>query len=184
MFHLQWKADGCQLKLGTHYLWTRPVKNTGHVGHQCITGVNTGCVHGCSKMTPVFTGLSRAVFTVKRPVNMGSGSRIMNVGNVYRPLIYRMERQTEQMVKAIWQKGCIAAAHGRFSRIRQVAPMCTPHNNASLGPPESTTQTASQLVQQFLQGSRSLTDRLSGHATPSVTIGRICVGSTAICPKK
>jgi len=30
------------------------------------------------------------------------------------------------VVKVIFTKGCIAAAHGRFNRIRQVAPACTP----------------------------------------------------------
>jgi len=54
--------------------------------------------------------------------------------------------------------------------------------HSNLGPPESTTQTASsKSVQPFLQGSRSWqtetdrpTDRhTDGHATPSVTIGRI-----------
>jgi len=31
-----------------------------------------------------------------------------------------------QVVNVIWQKGCIAAAHGLFNCICQVAPMCTP----------------------------------------------------------
>jgi len=48
-----------------HGPWTPVSVFTGRVGHQCITGVNMGCVHGCSKMTPVFTGLSRAVFTAR-----------------------------------------------------------------------------------------------------------------------
>ena len=30
------------------------------------------------------------------------------------------------MVKVIWQKGRIAAAHGLFNRIHRVAPICTP----------------------------------------------------------
>jgi len=46
------------------------------------------------------------------------------------------------VVKVIWQKGRIAAAHGRFDGIRQVAPVCTPPNTCFLGPPESTTQMA------------------------------------------
>ena len=54
------------------------------------------------------------------------------------------------------------------------------------GPPESTTQTISQSVQRFLQGSRSWqtdrqTDRQTDHATPSVTIGRICVHVVLQC---
>jgi len=32
------------------------------------------------------------------------------------------------VVKAIWQKGHIAATHGRFNRIHQVAPMGTSCN--------------------------------------------------------
>jgi len=68
--------------------------------------------------------------------------------------------EVEQVVKAIRQKGCNAAAHGRFNRIRQVAPMCTPCNiitHASLGPPESTTKTASGWVQPFLHTAEHFT---------------------------
>jgi len=57
--------------------------------------------------------------------------------------------------------------------------------HGSLGPPKSTTQIASWLVQPFLQGSRlwqtdGPTDRLTDHATPSVTTGSC---STAMQPK-
>jgi len=38
------------------------------------------------------------------------------------------------VVKVIWQKGRIAAAHGGFGRIRQVAPVCTPSNRRFLRP--------------------------------------------------
>jgi len=38
------------------------------------------------------------------------------------------------MVKVIWQKGRIAASHEWFSRIHQMAPMCTPSNMCFLGP--------------------------------------------------
>jgi len=43
----------------------------------------------------------------------------------------------------------------------------------SLGPPESSSQTASRSLQPFLQGSLGdrATDRLIDHATRSVTIG-------------
>ena len=40
----------------------------------------------------------------------------------------------KHVVKAIWQKDHIAAAHGQFSRIRQVTPICTPCNACFLGP--------------------------------------------------
>jgi len=33
---------------------------------------------------------------------------------------------TKRVVKVISQKGHITVAHGRFSRIHQVMPMCTP----------------------------------------------------------
>jgi len=50
--------------------------------------------------------------------------------------------------------GRIAAAHGRFSGIRQVALECTPPNTCFLVPiPESKSQTASRSIQPFFQGS-------------------------------
>ena len=50
-------------------------------------------------------------------------------------------------------KGCIANAHGQFSGIRQVAPVCTHLIHASLGPLESISQTASGSVQPLLHSS-------------------------------
>jgi len=56
-----------------------------------------------------------------------------------------------------------------------------PHlTHASLGPPESTTQTACRSVQPFSQGSRRCqadrqTHRPTGHVTPPVTTGRTYV---------
>jgi len=60
--------------------------------------------------------------------------------------------------------------------------------HGSLGPPESSTQMASRSLQLFLRGSLvwqtdRQTDQPSDHATRSVTIGRIYVGSTAMRPK-
>jgi len=58
--------------------------------------------------------------------------------------------------------------------------------HGSLGPPESTTQTACRSVQPFLLGSRSWQTgrRTTDHAIRSVTMGRIYVGlhSTAMRP--
>jgi len=70
-----------------------------------------------------------------------------------------------------------------FARWRQ----CAPHLiHDSLGPSEPTTQTASQSIQPFLQGSTTVTDRQldpkTDHATRSVTIGCIYVSNTAIRP--
>jgi len=57
--------------------------------------------------------------------------------------------------------------------------------HGSLGPPESSTQTVSRLVQSFLQASLLWqTDRQTDHATPSVTTGCINVHSTEIQPSK
>jgi len=73
----------------------------------------------------------------------------------------------------------IAASHGDLD----------PHlTHDSLGPPEATTQMASQSVQPFLQGSLlrqtdQQTDRPTDHAIRSVTRGRIYERSTAMQPK-
>ena len=50
--------------------------------------------------------------------------------------------------------GRIAAAHGRFSGIRQVAQCASHIIHASLGPPDSKSQTASRTVQPFLHNLR------------------------------
>ena len=58
--------------------------------------------------------------------------------------------------------------------------------HGSLGPAKSSIQTASRSVQPFLQGSLvwqiDRQDRQTDHATRSVTVGRICVHSTAMRP--
>jgi len=58
--------------------------------------------------------------------------------------------------------------------------------NFSLGLPESTTKR--QLIDTVFAGLTTVTDRLTDratyHATPSVTIGRIYVGSAAMRPKR
>ena len=60
--------------------------------------------------------------------------------------------------------GCMGAAHGGFIGICQVAPVCIPPNTCFLGPPESTTETASRSVQPFLHGSRvRVSLGISGH---------------------
>ena len=54
--------------------------------------------------------------------------------------------------------GRIAAAHGRFSRIRQLALVCTHQSqiqNASLGPAESTSQMQSHRFNRFCAHGRS-----------------------------
>jgi len=50
--------------------------------------------------------------------------------------------------------GRIAAAHGRFRRIRQMAPMYTPTNTWFLGPTIVHIKTASRSVQPLLHRSR------------------------------
>jgi len=99
-------------------------------------------------------------------------------------------------------EGHIAAAHGPFNCIRQVAPLCTPYTESqkwlpwqrpsasldshlthdSLGPSEPTIKTASRSVQSFFAGLTNVTDQPTDHATRSVTIGCINVRSTAMRP--
>jgi len=52
-------------------------------------------------------------------------------GGVLRPRTLEREKN-KQVVKAIWQEGRIAAAHGRYNGIRQVAPLCTPFKTCFL----------------------------------------------------
>ena len=60
----------------------------------------------------------------------------------------------QQVFKVIWQKGHTAAAHGRFSGICQVAPVCTPTNTCFLAHPSPQRKTASWSVQPVLHSSR------------------------------
>ena len=62
----------------------------------------------------------------------------------------------------------IAAEHGRLNCIRQVAPMCTPPHvtHPYVGRCESTTQTASRLVQPFLDSSRQCRRACPGMSFP------------------
>jgi len=50
-------------------------------------------------------------------------------------------------------KGRIAAAHGRFSRMRQMAPMCTPSNTCFLGPTQVHIPNGISTGSAVLQGS-------------------------------
>jgi len=86
-------------------------------------------------------------------------------------------------------KDRIAAAHGRFSGIRQVAPECTPPNTCFLPTTRvqiALYQTASRAVQPFFVGLTTMTDgptdRPTDHATRPVTIGSIYVRTTAMRP--
>jgi len=90
-------------------------------------------------------------------------------------------------------KGCIAAAHAQYyftmgcpspSKLPLPKGGSGPHLiHGSLGPPKSTTQKVSRLVQPFLQSSQPWeTDRQTDHITVSVTVGCICVRSTAMRP--
>jgi len=67
-------------------------------------------------------------------------------------IVSYLSKLLKQVVKVIWRKGRIAAVHGWFSCICQIAPMCTTIYTQT--PPESTTQTTSRLVQPFFHSSR------------------------------
>jgi len=56
--------------------------------------------------------------------------------------------------------------------------------SGSFSPPESITQMASRSVFSPFCRLSTVTDQETDHATPSVTIGRICVRSTAMRPRK
>jgi len=79
-----------------------------------------------------------------------------------------------QVVKVICHKTRIAAAHGRFYRIRQVAPMCTPDQYTvpwtRLSIPNCISIGSAGFARLTI-----VTDRPTDidHSTPSVTIGRI-----------
>ena len=60
---------------------------------------------------------------------------------------------TKQVIKVICQRGRIAAAHGQFNHIRQVAPTCKRSDKCSVGQPESIPKTASRSVQPFMHSS-------------------------------
>ena len=71
---------------------------------------------------------------------------------------------SKQVIKVIWQKGCIATGHGQFSRIRQVAPM------------------ALRLGQLFLQGSRSWhTNQQQTTLGPLISLKNISKVAVAVC---
>ena len=73
----------------------------------------------------------------------------INTPTALQNLLKMHSNTTNEVVKVVWQKGLIAAVHVRFNCICQVA-QCAPHlTHASLGQSESTTQTASRLVQCF-----------------------------------
>ena len=81
--------------------------------------------------------------------------------------------------------GRIAAAYGRLSGIRQVAPVCTPRNTWFLGPIRvGTTRVLNpngiSIGSAVFVGRTSVTDR---QITRSVTIGRIAVLRTLMRPK-
>ena len=85
-------------------------------------------------------------------------------------------------------KGRIAAAHGRFSRIRQDAPMCTPSNTCLLPSTQVHIPNGISIGSAVFAGLVSREswswqiDRQTDYVSTSVTIGRICVHSTAMWP--
>jgi len=69
------------------------------------------------------------------------------------------------MVKVILQKDHIADAHGRFNRIRQVMPMCTPSNTCFLGPTGVHTPNGISIGSDVFAGLTIVTDRLTDRQT-------------------
>jgi len=65
---------------------------------------------------------------------LATGARGFSAFNEPVPSTSRGPNIKEQVVKVILHKGRIVAAHGRFSHLCQVAPMCIPSNTSFLGP--------------------------------------------------
>jgi len=104
---------------GIHYPCSRPWTRasfltpvfTGRVGHQHIAGVNTGRVHGCPKITPVFTavGHGREHGPCSRAVNTG----VQNDARVHGPWTrvvctklksrVNMVEEIKQRLVEVWQ---------------------------------------------------------------------------------
>jgi len=80
-------------------------------------------------------------------------------------------------------QGCIAAAHGRFSRIHQVAPMCTPSSTPHSASPQYLCERHRDRFSRFCRahGRDRPTGRQTEHATHSVAVG--CIRSTVMRPK-
>ena len=75
-------------------------------------------------------------------------------------------------------QGHIAAARRRFSRIRQVTPVCTLPNNGFLHPPDSASRTASRSVEPFWRSSRQRVSILyNGPPLPRLKIAPLREGS-------
>ena len=91
------------------------------------------------------------------------------------------------MVKVISQKGRIAAAHGRFSDIRPVAPVCIPPNTWFLVPTRLLNPNGISIGSAVVAGLTTVadrqTDRQTDRTTWSVTIGRIYIYSTVMWAK-
>ena len=87
------------------------------------------------------------------------------------------QHDSKQMVKVIWHKSRIA--HGRFNGIRQVDQYAPHLLHTSLGLRESSTH----LDQFSCFCWADYSDRLTDHATRSVTTDHIYVCSTAMQPK-
>jgi len=78
------------------------------------------------------------------------------------------ENNLQQVVKVIWHKGCITAAHGWFNRIRQVAPMCIPSNTCFLGPTQVQNLNGISIGSALFVGLASVTDRQTDRPRYSV----------------
>jgi len=86
-----------------------------------------------------------------------------------------MENIVKRYIAAAYACQFVTGGQSNFSRICQVVPMCSPVSYISLGPPESTSETASRSVQPFSAGLMVVKDKQTDYATPSETIGRIYV---------
>jgi len=80
----------------------------------------------------------------------------------------------------MYEVGVRIAARGRFSGIRQVAPVCTPPNTCFIGLTGVHDPNGISILSAVFAGFSSVTYLQTDHATLTVTIGRIYVRSTAM----
>ena len=67
------------------------------------------------------------------PIRRNLARTIHRTIQVWTATSVQIWQERKQLLKVIWQKGRIVAAHGRFNGISQVAPVCTGPNTCFLG---------------------------------------------------
>ena len=104
-----WQATGCLFTRYSHFDRTLARHRAITYAELCIWVAKLQSWHNLAKLGLLYLTYSRRL----------EGNR--HIADERETVI----AITKQVVKVIWQKGHITNAHGRFSRTRQAAPMCT-----------------------------------------------------------